>query len=312
MSRFLLRISFFIVPIMLVMFPLDYFISKYLAKSTDFAYGEMNVWNDIYTSNVNSDLVIYGASRAWVFISPKIIEDSLNISSYNLGIDGQNFWLQYLRHKELLKYNNKPKQIIVSVDWATLHKNSDLYNYEQFLPYLLWNKDIKEYTDSYNGFSTFDYYIPLIRYCGEISSIKAAFKSFINYNTDTSRIKGYKGVDRDWNNDLDKAKSEIEPFNVTLDSASVQLFEQFIMECQKDNIKLMLVYAPEHIEGQEFVINREEIIAKYQYFADKYNLQFLDYSNDEMCTQKQYFYNSQHINKRGAELFTNKLLQYIK
>ncbi|MBE2208298.1 MAG: hypothetical protein IAE84_11975, partial [Saprospiraceae bacterium] len=81
----------------------------YYLKQTKKAPGEFEVWNDIYNSNVNCDIAIYGSSRAWVHIDPKILSHILQLNVYNFGIDGHNFWLQYLRHIEFLKYNPKPK-----------------------------------------------------------------------------------------------------------------------------------------------------------------------------------------------------------
>ena len=291
---------------------MDYFISKYLSESKNYSEGEIEVWNDIYSSNINSDIVIYGSSRAWTHISPQIIEDSLHINSYNFGIDGHNFWLQYFRHKELLKYNKKPKLIILSLDIFTLCKSIELYNYQQFLPFLLWNKDMYQYTSPYIAFSTYDYYIPLIRYRNERSSLCAALRSFVNFNNTPLRTKGYMGVNANWNNDLENAKLIRDSYDVNLDSSTVWLFEQFISECNSDGIELILVYSPEYIEGQSFVKNREEMISKYKYFAKKYNLLFLDYSKDELSIQKHNFRNSQHLNKMGSEVFTKRLIHDIK
>lgn len=294
-------------------YPIDNIISRYLSLSKYYSGGETLVWNDIYSGNINSELVIYGSSRAWVQFSPKIIEDSIHISAYNLGIDGHNFLMQYYRHQELLKFNKQPKYIILSVDIFTLQKKDELYNYQQFLPYLLWNKDAFQYTSSYVGFSLFDYYIPLYRYIGESTAIKASLRSLLNFkNSNPSRIQGYRGIKKDWNSDLAKAKSNTKYYQVNVDSNAIRIFENFIIECNKKKINLLLVYAPEYIEGQAFVENRNEIITIFEHFANKYNLEFINYSNDPLSSQKYLFYNSLHLNKQGAELFTNKLINDIK
>jgi hypothetical protein len=105
MKKFVLKIFIFLLPILLLPYPIDIIFSKYLSESKYYAKGEVKVWKDIYDGKINSDCVIYGSSRAWRHISPQIIKDSLLVSSYNLGVDGLNFPIQYLRHKELLKYN---------------------------------------------------------------------------------------------------------------------------------------------------------------------------------------------------------------
>lgn len=312
MSKFLRKTMLFILPIILCLYPIDSLISKYLSKSKYFASGEIIDWNDIYNGNINSDLLIYGSSRAWVQINPTIIEDSLQISTYNLGIDGHNFWLQYLRHIELLKYNKKPKCIIFSLDVFTMQKRIDLYNYQQFLPYLLWNSDVENYTSTYIGFSTFDYNIPLVRYFGLEGALIASMHVFLGSDTPPVRIKGYRGIEKEWNDDLEKAKSETDHIEINLDSSTVKLFEQFINECKNNDIKLIFVYTPEYIGGQNFVKNREEIISIYRQLANKYDLKFIDYSLDEISMQQQYFYDTEHLNKNGSEFFTYKFIRVLK
>lgn len=302
----------FFIPVVLLAYPLDIYLSSQLRKSQA-CYGEYEVWNDIYSGNINADILIYGSSRAWVNINPKILNDSLNVSVYNLGLDGHNFWLQYLRHLEYLKNNLTPKHIILAVDFNTLHKRSNLYLYEQFLPYMIWNKNIREYTISYNGFNYLDYKIPLLRYFGEKFVLKEAFKMiFSKPYLITYRKNGYRGVHKSWRDDLKKAKLLMDKYEISLDDNSIQLFEKFLLECKMKQINITMVYTPEHIEGQGFIKNRRTVINLYRKFALKHNLQFLDYSNDSICYNKEYFYNSTHLNKTGSELFSKKLLKDLK
>ncbi len=51
----------------------------------------------------------------------------------------------------------------------------------------------------------------------------------------------------------------------------------------------------------------------YHSFSKKYDIPFLDYSDDTSLTyDTAYFYNAMHLNKKGAELFTLKLANDIK
>jgi hypothetical protein len=108
------------------------------------------------------------------------------------------------------------------------------------------------------------------------------------------------------------AQVKAESLTIDIDSSMIQKLEQFINECQENGIRLTLVYSPEYIEGQAFVKNRNEIISIYQYLAHQYNVPFLDYSNDTISKQKQFFYNSEHLNKKGSELFTKKLIYDLR
>ena len=316
MDKFIKKVAYFLILLIILSLPLDYTISYFLKNS--FVYpGELEVMNDIYNRKANCEIAIYGSSRAWVHINPKLIEDSLNQKAYNFGIDGHNFWLQYLRHIEYIKHNDRPKLIVLSVDMFSLMKRKDLYQPNQFLPFMLWNKNITRFTSSYVGFSKTDYYIPLIRYIGKAtalnSALETAFKSTIKKsNIPPIRHKGFAGMDREWNKDLEKAKSNKIEYEIKLDMNSINLFEDFIKECQKTKVELILVYTPEYIEGQNFVANRDNIIRVYKEFSVKYHLQFFDYSTDEICFNKSLFYNASHLNKYGADLFTNKLIGDLK
>ena len=137
MKKFIKNLVLFIAPIIILAFPLDYYISKKLADSNSFAYGHSYIWKDIYNGNLNADILIYGSSRASTQINPQLFGDKLGESCYNLGLEGHNFWLSEFRHQEILKHNKKPKHIILSLDTFSLEKRPDLFNYEQFLPYML-------------------------------------------------------------------------------------------------------------------------------------------------------------------------------
>lgn len=306
MRKFIVNICVFIIPVVLLSYPLDLFLS-YKIKRTNECQGEFEVWNDIYGGGMECELAIYGSSRAWVHINPEIIEDSLKYNSYNFGIDGHNFWLQYLRHNEYLKHNSKPKIIVHSVDLFTLQKREELYNMSQFLPYMLWDSDLFKSISSYKGYSFADYFFPLVRYRHTSSSIK-----FIENHNSPIRNKGFRGIWREWGNDLDKAMKVNDDYTVTLDSASLNLYEQFLKECKFKNIEVIMVYTPEFIEGQNYVSNRKEVIELYHDLETKYELLFLDYSNNYLCYDKQFFYNATHLNAKGADIFTKMLAHDIK
>ncbi|WP_299767275.1 hypothetical protein [uncultured Dokdonia sp.] len=313
MRKFLLKLAYLILPLVALSYPLDYLISNAL-KEDHGVHGEYEVWNAIYENKIDGDIAIYGSSRAWVQINPEILETHLGKKVYNFGVDGHNFRIQYLRHLEYIKHNKKPHHIIVSVDAFTLQKREDLYNQEQFLPYMLWNKNITEYTSSYKGFSKADYYIPFVRYAGRIATIKKANSYLLYPEEDTTnfRQKGFRSFDLQWDASVDSLLASEKKYTIQFHSETRTLLEYFVQECQRDGITVTFVYAPEYIAGQHYVVNREEAMTMYRDIAQKYSLVFLDYSNDELSFKKDFFYNASHLNTEGAQLFTEKLAQDLK
>jgi len=312
MKHFLYKLFIFIFPIIVIIYPLDILMSNILKQTPEFA-GEFEVWNDIYNSKISSDLAIYGSSRAWVHINPEIIKDSLGLSAYNFGVNGHNFWLQYLRHIEYIENNKSPNVIVHSVDVFTFQKRKGLFNMEQFLPYMLWDKKIKQYTSSYIGFNKADYYIPLIRYFKEPLAFKIVFEKLFTSQHDYSlRNNGFDSKEKNWNKDHAKARKRRKNYVAKPDSATLKLYNKFLQECQQNKTKVIIVYTPEYIDGQKFVTNRKKIIDLIKGFAEKYNLEFLNYSNNKICFNKDYFYNASHLNAKGANHFSSILSKDLK
>lgn len=310
MKKIVFKVVLFLLPIVVFSYSIDVFLSKNLKKTE---YMEHPVWRAIYDGKVNSKIVIYGSSRAWVHVNPSRIGDSLHTTAYNLGIDGHNFWLQYFRHQQLLKYNAKPKLIIQTLDPMTFQKRDDLYNAEQFLPYMLFNDEIYKATRSYKGFGRLDYKVPLLRYYGQKEAIMRVAGIVVSPQKNIrNRIRGYQGRNEAWNSDFDRAKAKMKSYKILLDQQSVALFESYLDECAKAKIKVILVYTPEYIEGQRFIENRDEVMALYARLGKKHNVPFYDYSTDRISFDKKYFYNALHLNVVGAELFTSELIERLK
>ena len=309
MKKFTLTLLLFSIPLFIIAGLGDYYLIKTLRKSK---YKYFVVWNDLVSGKINSDIVVYGTSRARAHINSKILEDTLKLSTYNLGIDGYTFDMEYCRHELVLENNKKPSYIIQTLDYHMLGKIHDLYQYEQFYPYFD-NKIILKTIKKYNGPNWWDYHLPLVRYYGSKKEIFSAINILLRPSHNKgNRYKGFYNFNQVWTNDLEKAKKSKKTIFQKIDKEAVALFEKLITDTKKRGIPMIFVYTPEHIEGQHFVSNRAEIMTFYKKIANKYNIPFIDYSADSMCYNKDYFYNSEHLNLKGANIFSQKLASDLK
>ena len=112
MKSFLKSILVFVLPIFVIAVFFDFLISTQLKSSKTHANREYPVWNDLYDGKINTNVLVMGSSRAWRHIDPKVIKDSLGLSAYNIGMDGQHLPMQLSRYQTFLKYNKQPKIII--------------------------------------------------------------------------------------------------------------------------------------------------------------------------------------------------------
>lgn len=311
MRVFLKNLFTFLVPVIIFMSVADFVMSKALMKSNEYT-GDIEVWNDIYKGNIQADLAIYGSSRAWVHFNSKILKDNLNLSVYNLGIDGQRIDIQYLRHLKYLENNPLPKYVIISLDVFSISKGSNPYNFDQFIPMMYLDGEIYKYTRDYNYFSNTDFIIPLIRYYGNYNAIREARQNILYKSNFKKRDHGFRGQELKWNNDLEEAQKETKLTIAEFDENKYQLFQKMLQELQKENIKVLFVYSPEYKEGQRFVKNRKEVIALYSKLASMYNISFIDYSNHPITKDQSFYYNATHLNAKGADAFTKDLSDSLR
>lgn len=310
-KQFLIKGAFFVISIFIFFYFLALFIDSGLRKTKSGNFAE---WNDIYNSNINADLIVLGSSRAWVHISPKILDSILLINSYNLGIDGYNFEMQYNRFKIYLQHNKKPKYTINSLDISSFDRRKDLYMHTQFLPYLndsLIRSAVKGYEGELNALH---YYIPMFKYIGQYNSISKGLLEELNIKQfNDYKYKGYLGMERTWNNEFDQFKKENKNgLQQAIRKDNIALFKEYLAYCQNNDIKVFLVYSPEYFEAQSLFLNRDSIINIYSDCAKQYNAAFINFSNDSICMNKNLFYNSQHLTKIGAETFSVKLANKLK
>lgn len=300
-------------PLVLLAYPLDLWLSSHLKQAHTLANGEYLVWNDIYAGKTDNELAIYGSSRAWRHFDPQILEDSLGLKTYNFGMDGYGFYLQYMRHLEYRKHNPKPKYIILSLDLFTFEMPKGLYNAGQFIPYMRSSDYMKQFLKPLAGFSAYDYYVPLLRYFGKKSELKEAIKIGLRgEHQPPLRSRGFAANPEEWNEDFQNAAKMIEKYTVVIDSPVVQLMKQFLTDCKKDGIQVIMVYSPEYTAIKQFLAGKEQLLQLYQQLATQYDIPFLDYSADAICMDRSNFYNTSHMNIRGATLFSRKLSSFLK
>ena len=305
MKKFLIKIASFFIPLIILLFSLDFWVSHVLANSDSFAMGDAKIWNEIIHEEIDAELLIYGSSRAWVHFDPVFISKHTGLSTYNFGVDGQPFDIQNLRH-ELYRKDRKVKYIIYSVDVNTLTTSRGLYNDGQFLPFLMSSRLIRNRTKKYPNFTFVDYNVPLMRYMGRTKERKYFIKHILNTPLPKMRDKGFAAQNKKWNNDLERAKKDKKKYVRKIDNNVVRRFDEFLQATKKDDVKVIMMYAPEHIMGQSFVRNRPQIIRIFDSLAIKNNIPFYNYSKNEMNENNEFFYNSLHLNSKGVKEF-NKL-----
>lgn len=309
MKKLIVKTTILALAICIILSVFGMIIDAVLRKSED------NEYSKIFNGNINAELLICGSSRALTHISPMIIDSILNTDSYNNGLDGQPYLMQIAKYNFYREYNKKPKYIIYAVDDMSLHKRKNI-DTRLYLPFLNEKTLIFE-LQNHEGYHFIDYYNPFTKYTFTGKEILREICLFLDIKyveLNHPREKGYSGQSREWDGSFDKFKKQ-NPNGVIKQSYNKEVFEafeQFVKTRREEDIKIVFVWTPQYSEYTKMVLNKEEALDFYTNLSAKYNIPFLDYSTDTICDNKSYFYNSQHMNKTGAELFSRKLANDLK
>ncbi|MCQ2280774.1 MAG: hypothetical protein MJZ49_08260 [Bacteroidales bacterium] len=300
MKKFLKLTVLFFAVLFLLALSLDVFITHRLhqLKSSPFAN-----WNDIYQTDIQSDAVILGSSRAYVQFSPRILDSLLQINSYNLGANGRSVETQITKYKVFRQHQQKPKLILYEVHAGTM-KPSNNYDRIQFTPYLydsyLWNLVHEK-----EGFTWADRFVPCWRYLDYQQTIQTILRRKSYYdNPEQFVYKGFVSYDKKWDG-TELAKRESITWD--RDTACIRMFDEFLAQCKAENVQVVLVLAPYYIGATEKVKGMREMRKMYEKLGQKYGFPLLDYTYDELSQDTMYFYNANHLNRKGVTLFCSKL-----
>jgi len=288
-----------------------------------------DVWNQIIDGKAGADILISGSSRALIDFDCQAISQVTKMSCYNIGFDGQRYNLIRPLLETYLKHNRKPKIVVLTVGITDLSVD-DIFRPYQFIPYLNENELYKVVVKKMPEFR-YDKYVPLYAFTIykkdlltralkglRSTDTKSCVRSCVRTNQETEwadvpRINGFLPVDRQWSNEFEAFKSKFpKGKEYKIAPSLVDDLEAIIQRFQQENIKVLLVFPPVYYESIEgYTKNLNEIFQTYKAIAERNHIQLMDYSKDPMSKDTKYFYNSQHMNKKGAAYFSSIFAESI-
>jgi hypothetical protein len=313
LNKFVIKVAIFSLIGYVGAFAIDFKVSETL-KNTH--YRDYGVWNEIFSGEIDADIVINGSSRALVHFAPSILDQRLGVNSYNLGMDGHEFIFQKCRFDIYTKYNGYPDVVLQVADHGivTRAEPNELYGINQFLPYLD-DEIMRDCTKNFVGLDWFDYYLPLVKYTNSEALELAIGIVLGDERYDQVRyVKGFLPKYESWREGTIESAWERYPDGMTnvIYEDVTDLFEEYIEDLIAHEVQVILVWPPEYIEGQDFIVNRDEHLQYFTDISNKYGLLFLDFQKHTLSMDQSYFYNSQHMNVTGVEIFMNLLVDSVE
>lgn len=257
----------------------------------------------IINGKINKDIIILGSSKGASDIIAGQIEKETKLSSYNLSYPGSNVIFHNFILSSLLKFNKKPKKIILVID----------------NPYLLINVPSLNFRlDRLYPLSKYDYINNTLIDRGEKTVLS---KMFFLEKLNKSNLKLKKITPPD-NNPIDKYGSM--PFISTVVKQefnynsivskydmnsevkeNINAFKNIQALCKVNNIELTFVFSPYY---QSFNFEFKDRFKKLMLPENK--IMVYDTLNP-IYKDKTYFYDVSHLMENGAKIFTSELSKFI-
>lgn len=254
------------------------------------------------------DILVMGSSRAAHHYVPQIIEDSLGMTCYNAGSDGECIYYHYCLLSAMIERGAKPKMVIYEV----MNLDAEVSQGATFT----LDAALDRLAPHYGEFKAID---SLFAFNGRKEKVKMLSKTY-HYNSKLVQTikcnylpekedRGYEALNGKMNAELyekDAAARKSSPKNKTkIEDCKLEYMEKFISLCKANDIELVLCFSPYYHN------NLSEGIYKIQEVAERYNVPFYEFATDEEFDNPELFNDEMHLNDEGARRYTEKLIQKI-
>jgi len=312
MRTFLFRLLRFTLLLLLVTGGIDALLLKGLHMRRTHVFG---VWNRTVHGEINADILFCGSSRAQKHFDARAIGALTSTRCYNIGMDGSQLDLQLPWLITYLAHNKAPRILVQEVDMISLMPDSALFFPSQYEPYL-------DEAPIYRAVSRIDHarwkdrWIPLYRYTRFGYPLAGLALQGLFGLEDTAHDPLRDGFARErkgWDGTFDHFRAG-HPNGVSrrITQESEATLRTIIRTAQNKGSRVVLVYAPELDEMQRITLNREEVMAAFHAIAREMHVPFLDFSRVQLCAERRWFYNSQHLNSAGVDRFTPMIADSLR
>lgn len=309
LKRFIVRSFFFGTLVVLLSFALDVMISFGLRQTDCYRY---EIFDEIIRGGMDHDVLIMGNSRGFSHFNTNIIDSICGADSYNIGLGGYPINVQIAEYKCYKKHNALPKVIIQEVSNGTLSWMSDIryqHDSQRFFP-TIYDKTMRKELSKL-GYGFWELYCPLYRYFGYQKVIKDGLMEFLSLKhfVDRPTFKGFSPEKGEWDG---TEAAMLDSITASFEDVSIVLFEDFLAECKRDGVYVVLVNSPMYEPTTRKLTNYRELNSYFTETANRFGYVFLNYTeNYDLCKDSSFFCVSIHLNPQGTAMFSTDFANQI-
>ena len=250
---------------------------------------------------INADIIVLGSSRALNNYNPAVIDSVTGKSCYNLGVSGSNILFHETMLDLVLSRKQLPELVIYNVDdyGALCKMDGIVYRKDVLYPFvdaplvgdavsreLNKNKWVSRLSGSYRHNVNF---INALKYLTE--GREAADYSTTNFDANGSNLLLMRAEDRVPQYGSQRALKQMPP----LEPGHVDALKRIISKCRDKNVDLLLSLPPLYMPSTPGFEDALRSMA-----GD--DVRIVSFAGS--LTNAQDFFNTDHLNKQGADKFS--------
>jgi hypothetical protein len=260
----------------------------------------------LINGKINKDIIIVGSSRGARNLIASQLASQINLSVYNLSYPGSNVEFHEFLVRTLVKFNKKPKIIILSVDYPIELTTDPILNFrlDRLYPLVKYDYIMDELVARGEKNKFLSKFFVLHRMSKSNFDIRQ--KLFTDLDTILpcgSMPISFQKEGMNWKNDVGKN----EKYDIKKElTTKINSFKSIISICKKEGIKLVMVSPPLYNKPLNDFKKR-----LFEVGGSDINLYEYD-NNNAVYLDKAYYYDDTHLNKKGAKVFTDEVALVIK
>lgn len=263
--------------------------------------GEYAVANHVVYS-LNEDVLVLGSSRASHHYNSSLIKDSLKLSCFNGGRDGEGL-LYSTAIFELALQRHVPKVIVLDVTSDVLSEKEDEKNrLSILLPYLKQSDVIGNVIEKKGRLELLKSYLQTYRYNGQVVSI---FQHYFLSSGNT--IMGFNPLDNKMDASRVSKHTSLKPYSDSIAADNVDALNLLITKCKRQKIQLFVFVSPRYNDD-----TKQNSYLKLKSICSINKVIFHDFTNDMSFKNPEYYSDRAHLNSRGANLYTDTIVAFMK
>lgn len=277
-----------------------------IGKGMDYVYANVMSGgqrrNNFIANEMDADILVFGSSRALHHYNAQLIQDSLGLSCYNCGQDGNGIMLDYGRLL-LVKKRYTPKCVIVDITPKyDLLSTKEGYDMGWLRPYYYDDKGIRDLFADVDDKEKFKMLSSAYRYN---SFFLTRLASYLSGKVEEDKTKGFMPIDsRPGDVRINKMLSFSD---VEYDSLKLDYFSKLIDLAAGS--RLYFVISP---VWYDMKTRREEEIKPLKAICRQKGIPLVDFTNHpKYLRNDSLFSDGTHLNSLGADIFSRDIVHIL-